>query len=334
MISILEKIQRDIYPYLPLTITHLLQQVDKAVMRSIIEIRLRANRSLQLVLPNCNYAVQEDGQLNSDFQRGYICSEADVMHTIQAMSKNSFYALEQELRMGYITLEGGHRVGIAGQAILNDGNLKAIKNISSMNIRISREVKNCAAPILPYLIDHDTRIFSTLIIAPPRCGKTTLLRDIVRSLGSKKINFRGVQVGVVDERSEITACKNGIPTLDIGDCVDVLDGCPKATGIFMLIRSMAPDVIITDELGRKEDVVALSEALHAGVSVITSVHGDSIESIKNRPYVRQLIEEKYFDRYLVLTDQPQIGTVKEIISVKDEVVLFLGKNEKGACLCY
>lgn len=334
MINIPEKIERDIYPYLPLTMTHLLQQVDEAVMKNIIEIRLRANRSLQLVIPERKFAVQEHGKLSSDFQKGYICSEADVTHTIQAMSKNSFYALEQELRMGYITLEGGHRVGIAGQAILNDGKLKAIKNISSMNIRISREVKNCAEPILPYLIDQNDRVFSTLIVAPPRCGKTTLLRDIVRSLGNGKINFSGVQVGVVDERSEITACKNGIPTLDIGDCVDVLDGCPKSTGILMLIRSMAPDVIVTDELGRKEDVIALSEALHAGVSVITSVHGECIEDVRNRPYVKQLIEEKYFDRYLVLTDQPQIGTVREIISVKDETVLFLRKNDKGASLCY
>ena len=334
MINIPEKIERDIYPYLPLQITHLLQQVDEAVLRNIIEIRLRTNRPLQLVLPNCKYAVQEHGKLSSDFQKGYICSEVDVTHTIQAMSKNSFYALEQELRMGYITLEGGHRVGIAGQAILNDGKLKAIKNISSMNIRISREIKNCAEPILPYLIDHNDRIFSTLIIAPPRCGKTTLLRDIVRSLGSRKVNFSGVQVGVVDERSEITACKNGVPTLDIGDCVDVLDGCPKSTGILMLIRSMAPDVIVTDELGRKEDVIALSEALHAGVSVITSVHGDCVEDVRNRPYVKQLIEEKYFDRYVVLTNRPGIGTVREIVSVKDETVLFLRKNEKGAFLCY
>ena len=326
MINIPEKIERDIYPYLPLQITHLLQQVDKAALKNIIEIRLRTNRPLQLVLPNCKYTVQEHGKLSSDFQKGYICSEVDVMHTIQAMSKNSFYALEQELRMGYITLEGGHRVGIAGQAILNDGKLKAIKNISSMNIRISREVKNCAEPLLPYLIDHNARIFSTLIIAPPRCGKTTLLRDIVRSLGTGKINFSGVQVGVVDERSEITACKNGIPTLDIGDSVDVLDGCPKSTGILMLIRSMAPDVIVTDELGREEDVIALSEALHAGVSVITSVHGDCVEAVRNRPYVKDLIEEKYFDRYVVLTDRPQIGTVKEIVSVKDETVLFSRKK--------
>lgn len=333
MVNILDKIERDIYPYLPLEITHLLQQADKAVLRNLIEIRLRANRQLQLVLPNCNYVVQEHGKLNSDFQAGYICSEADVMHTIQAMSKNSFYALEQELRQGYITLEGGHRVGIAGQAILNDGNLKAIKNISSLNIRISREVKNCAMTILSYLIDCNNRIFSTLIVAPPRSGKTTLLRDIVRNLGSQKMNFRGVQVAVVDERSEITACKNGIPTLDIGECVDVLDGCPKSTGILMLIRSMAPDVIITDELGRKEDVTALSEALNAGVSVIASVHGESIEAVQNRPYVKRLIEEKYFDRYVILTDQPQIGTVREIISVKDGTVLFSRKNEKGAFLC-
>ncbi|WP_110953176.1 stage III sporulation protein AA [Anaerosinus massiliensis] len=333
MVNTIEKIRNDIYPYLPLHMIHLLKQVDFLLMNQVIEIRLRVNQPFLLVLPDRMYTIQDDGVVNGDLKTGYICNKNDISNTIQAMTKNSFYALEQELRMGYITLEGGHRVGLAGQAILNDGKLKAIKNISSINIRISREVKNCAKDIMRFLIDRNQHIFSTLIIAPPRCGKTTLLRDIVRSFSRMEMNFSGVQVGVVDERSEITACKNGIPTLDIGYCVDVLDGCPKATGILMLIRSMAPDVIVTDELGREEDVIALNEALHAGVSVITSVHGKNLEDVKNRPYVKQLIEEKYFERYIVLTNQPKIGSVQEIIDVKKTHHLFSKTNEKEEFLC-
>nr|WP_255351812.1 stage III sporulation protein AA [Propionispora sp. 2/2-37] len=296
-------------------------------MRDVTEIRMRINQPLLMVLTSRDIMFNSSGETVNDINKAYRCSREDLIQVMQLVSKNSLYAFEQELRMGYFTIIGGHRIGVAGQAIMENGQVKALKNISSINIRIAREVKGCADPLMTYILGK--RIASTLLISPPRCGKTTILRDIIRQLssGSNYKSFNGVQIGLVDERSEIAACQHGIPTMDLGHRVDVLDGCPKASGMLMLIRSMAPQAIITDELGRHEDVQAVREALNAGISVITTVHGNDEKEILHRPYVSELIKNRFFDRYIILDNQPKIGTIKKVVAVKEDKILY-SYNEK------
>lgn len=313
---------KDIYPILAPQLAFMLQLVQADILLSVTEIRIRAAKPFMLVLNNTDFMIDTKGGLTENQAEAYLCTEDDLKKTLQLISKNSRYAVEEELRLGFITIKGGHRIGLCGQITLEEGRIKTFKHISGMNIRMAREVKGCSNKLLPYLFE-DNKIVSTLIISPPRCGKTTLLRDIVRNLsyGIQALGVKGLQVGIIDERSEVAACEHGVPTVDLGPRADVLDACPKASGMLMLIRSMGPDVIVTDELGRLEDALAIQEAIHAGVSVIATVHGKDNQEIKKRPYIGDLVEKQYFDRYIVLSNIPKIGTVKEI-SAKTGKVLY------------
>lgn len=327
MSDIIKILHNRIYPYLSPSITEKLNLVPADTLIYTMEIRIRINKPLMLVLAQGDYFVTPNAGQTDKPEKAYICTKDDLSHSIQLMSRHSVYAIETELNQGFLTLKGGHRVGLAGQAILENNRLKALQNISSLNIRINKEVIGCANFLIPYLISENA-IMNSLIISPPRCGKTTLLRDIARqiSCGIPRLQLCGKQIGIVDERSEIGACIDGIPSLDLGFRTDVLDGCPKAQGMLMLIRSMAPDVIITDELGREEDAAAICEALHAGVSVVASAHGRTIQDSFSRPYIGELIKNQYFDRIIILSGQPQPGTVIEIYGKNQEILYSL----KGA----
>lgn len=317
--NILEKF---IYPVLPPHLVTIISAVPTSQLACLMEIRLRVNRPLLLVLGSVDIMLSSVGDIVNDLDVAYLCTRDDINKILQLISKNSLYAFEQELKMGFLTIHGGHRVGLAGQAIIDGGEIKALKNISSLNIRMAREIKGCGDKVMPYIVAEGKRVLSTLVISPPCCGKTTILRDIIRQISIGNAEFRGMQVGVVDERSEIAACKNGIPTVDLGPRTDVLDGCPKASGMLMLIRSMSPAVVATDELGRAEDVCAVREALNAGVSIIATVHGRDINEVLQRPYVGELIQNKYFDRYIVLSDKPKVGTIEKIIDSKEQKILW------------
>lgn len=311
-----------IFPILPPHLVVMINSVPAEQLACLTEIRLRANRVLLLVLGNSDIMLSPKGKIVIDHNSAYQCNREDINTTLQLISKNSLYAFEQELKMGFLTINGGHRVGLTGQTVVDGGEIKALKNFSSLNIRMAREIKGCGDKVMPYIIAGGKRVLSTLVISAPCCGKTTLLRDLIRQISMGNTEFRGLQVGVVDERSEIAACKNGIPTVDLGLRTDILDGCPKASGMLMLIRSMSPAVVATDELGRAEDVCAVREALHAGVSVLATVHGRDINEVLQRPYVGELIQHKYFDRYVVLSDRPKVGTVEKIIDSKRDEILW------------
>ena len=320
--EIKDRLEKFIFPVLPYHIVEMIRDIPKSWLLSLTEIRLRTNRPLLLVLGNIDIMLSPKGEILKNQDGAYLCNRDDIHTALQLMSKNSLYAFEQELKMGFLTIHGGYRVGLAGQAIVDNGEIKSLKNISSLNIRIAREIKGCGHDVMPYLMAEGKRIVSTLVISPPCCGKTTLLRDLIRLISTGSIDFPGLQVGVVDERSEIGACKNGIPTVDLGPRTDILDGCPKANGMLMLIRSMSPSVIATDELGRAEDLYAMREALHAGVSVLATVHGRNSDEVLHRPYVGELIREKYFERYIVLNDRPRVGTIEKIIDSKNDEILW------------
>ena len=324
-------LEQTIYSVLSPRLVAAIRNVSPSIITNTAEIRLRINQPLIMVMADMDIMLTASGQPAKDRLEALICTSEDLSKTLQLMSKNSLYAFEQEMRMGFLTVKGGHRIGLAGQIVVDDGKIKTLKNISSMNIRLAREVKGCADKIIPFIIAGKNKILSTLLISPPRCGKTTVLRDLIRHVSIGSLNFMGVQVGLVDERSEVAACQHGIPSVDLGYRVDVLDGCSKANGMLMLIRSMAPQVVATDELGREEDAYAVCEALHAGVSVIATVHGQDVNDVLQRPYIGDLIKHQYFERYVILGDHPIPGTVKEIIAVKSGKTLYKHQDEVKIC---
>lgn len=322
-------LEEDIYPILAPNVASVLKKVSGTLLGSLTEIRLRICQPLLLVLDHSDVMLRADGIPTGDSSNSYICSTEDIQKTLQLISKNSLYAFEQEIKLGYLTVKGGHRVGLAGQAVIDEGKIRTVKNISSMNIRLAREIKGCANKIIPYIVAGENTILNTLIISPPRSGKTTIIRDVIRliSNGVSQLGFKGVQVGVVDERSEIAACKNGTPTVDLGQRADVLDGCLKAYGLLMLIRSMSPQVLVTDELGRQEDAYAIREALTAGIGIVATIHGKNLEDIYQRPYIGDLVRQQCFDRYIILKSIPSPGTVEAILDKQGKPLFGLAKGE-------
>lgn len=242
----------------------------------------------------------------------YIVTEEDAEQIINKLANFSFYTLEEELKKGYITIPGGHRVGLAGKVILENGLVKAIRNLASFNFRIAREKIGVANPYIPVLYRNRWR--HTMIIGAPQSGKTTLLRDIARiiSTGDTKRKIPPLKVGIVDERSEIAGCVHGIPQLEFGPRVDILDACPKAEGMMMLIRSMSPDVLIVDEIGSKKDSEAIMEAANAGITLIMTTHGKSYEEIKKRPNLTEILRSRVFENYIELTRRKGPGTIDKI----------------------
>lgn len=287
---------------LPAKIRKILEKEAPSVQDAVEEVRLAAGNPLFL------YCRGEE-RLYS-----YRVAVEDVTHIVQVTSKYSLYAFEEELRHGYITVPGGHRVGLTGRAILEAGRVKRLCSLSSVNIRVARQVLDAARPLLPLLMGPGGgSLYSTMIISPPRKGKTTLLRDLARLLSSGSPGLMPLRVGVVDERSEICGSFQGVPQLDVGPRTDVLDACPKAEGMMMLIRSMGPQVLITDEIGRQEDVLALQEALKAGVTVITSAHGGSFRDLQGRPVLKEIITRGYFQRFVILAAGSRAGTLEAVL---------------------
>lgn len=311
-----------IYAVLPTRVVEILRLLPLALWQQITEIRLRIGQPVLLVAGQQDYLLGQDGIAATQGAAIVICRRADIDQAVQLISRNSLYAFEHELQAGYITVGGGHRVGIAGQAIIEQNKVKTLTKISSLNFRLAREQKGVAKKVLPYVLVEQS-VVSTLIIAPPRCGKTTLLRDLIRLLSLGEGHRPGLQIGLVDERSEIAGCVDGVPSVDLGPRVDVLDGCPKAVGMLMLIRSMSPQVVVTDELGSAEDVLAVREAVHAGVAVIASVHGRDFADVLKRPHVGNLLIDCCFERVVVLTDRPAIGTISGVIDVSGKQNLLL-----------
>ena len=272
----------------------------------LYEIRLRVGRPVFLV-----------GEKGEHFLKGnsgpaYLVTADDLRNTLEYISGYSLYAYEDELRQGYLSIQGGHRVGVTGKVILDGDHIRGMKYVSCMNIRLAHQIPGCADRVMPFIQKKDW-ISHTLILSPPRCGKTTLLRDIIRQISNGRQGIPGKTVGVVDERSELAGCYQGIPQNDLGIRTDVLDGCPKAEGMKMLIRSMSPVVVAVDELGREEDFRAVEDVIHCGCKLITTAHGNSLEDIMEQPLFRKLGEMKIFERYIILGRGKKAGEIREIL---------------------
>ena len=277
------------------------------------EIRLRVNSPLLIIYENREYFITEKASVVKNPSQAIYITKNEIRETMEYISNYSLYAFEDEIKQGFITISGGHRIGIAGKIIIDNDAIKGMKHISFINIRLAHQVKGCADQVMPYIVKANAHeINHTLIISPPRCGKTTLLRDVIRQLSDGSSDMPGFSVGVVDERSEIGACYMGVPQNDLGLRTDILDCCPKAKGMMMLIRSMSPMVIAVDEIGSKEDLEAIDYVIGCGCKIIATVHGSSIEDIKSKPVLCDLVQKKLFERYIIISNKQGIGHLDEI----------------------
>lgn len=260
------------------------------------EIRLLAEQPVRIIRNGKEFFLDLSGEMREIISGNcWYIQAGELEQILNHVCNYSRYAYEEDIRQGFLTVPGGHRIGVAGQVIVGeDGKIKTIKYIRCMNIRISHEVLGAADVLMP-LLHRNGQLFNTLIIAPPGCGKTTILRDLIRQISDGSKWAAGKQVGVVDERSEIAGSFMGMPENDMGIRTDILDACPKVEGMMMLIRSMAPQVIAVDEIGSYQDAEAIAQIQKCGCKVIATMHGTSMEDVRKRG-----IEQDLFERFAFL----------------------------------
>lgn len=278
------------------------------------ELRFRVGSPVMLLYGKEEKLLSRSQGFAMDKKSAYMMTQNEIKEMMEYISNYSFYAYEEEIRQGFLTIQGGHRIGFCGKTVLAEGGIRTIRNISFLNIRLAHQIKGCAKEVLPLLLEGD-RLCHTLIISPPSCGKTTLLRDIIRLLSDGtegKMGIRGRKVGVVDERSEIAACYHGVPQNEIGIRTDVLDCCPKDIGMQLLLRAMSPEVIAVDELGTKEDIAMAVKAVRSGCSILATAHGDGFAEWKAGGGIRNLCPEHVFERYVFLSAKQKPGEVEMI----------------------
>jgi len=278
------------------------------------ELRFRCNGPVMLLRGREESFLHKQGGICREKEQAYIISVNEIREMMEYISNFSVYAFEEELRQGFLTIPGGHRVGICGKVVLSEGKIKTIRNISFLNIRLARQIQGCGEMLIPYLFHRD-RLYHTLIVSPPGCGKTTLLRDVIRLVSDGGIwpdrqgilkTIRGRKVSVVDERSELAACYNGVPQNYLGGRTDVLDGCPKERGIELMLRSMSPEVIAVDELGGEREMELIEKSIYCGCSILATVHGESRENwfLNEREDCRKNLLTGMFERYVFLKQGP------------------------------
>lgn len=266
------------------------------------EIRVRVNEYLAIHTRDGRWYLK-DGKPVRQPESGCIRITAEDIEQICAfMSRYSLYAYEEEIRQGFLTVEGGHRIGVCGKVSCESGKIRRIAPISYLNIRIAAQKIDCAMPVLPQLME-DGMFCDTVLLSAPGAGKTTLLRDLVRLLSNGTLEYPASKVALVDERSEIAGCRRGVPQNEIGRNTDVLDACPKTEGMMLMIRSMSPQILAVDEIGRKEDLDALRYASFCGLRLLTSVHAGSFAELSDKPFWKDILSGGMFSRFVEIRVQ-------------------------------
>ena len=282
--------------------------LDKIPYKSLCELRLRVDSPAVVNILGDNYYLS-NSELSKESKNSIIISKGEIQSILQRISNNSMYTINDQLLEGYVTIDGGVRLGVCGEVVAIDGKLKTLKNISSLNFRFPHFLKNCSLNIYPYIVKNGI-VKNTLIISPPGAGKTTYLRDIIYQL-SERENL--LDILIVDERNEIVSVYDGNDYLRLKN-IDVYSNCSKQFGFNNGIRSMKPDVIVTDEINIDKDIEIIENALTSGVKVITTLHASSIDDLKNKVSFKNMINKHLFERFILLSSSNGIGTLEGIFN--------------------
>ncbi len=303
---------REICKLFPEELAKLILGFDSSVFYELEEIRLRRERAVSICCKGKNLFLSVNGDLSIFSNDALVLSGIELEEVYLKLCRNSVYSYQKDLASGFITLEGGHRAGICGSIVTNENNeITGITNISTINIRVAREVKDCGEEAFRSICDNE-KIHGTLIISPPKYGKTTMLRDIARLISSK-----GKRVCVIDERSEIASVKDGVPTLDVGPLTDVYDCVSKPEGIMRALRTMAPEVIICDEIGGDKEAEGILGAVNCGVPVIATAHAANISELRKRSGMKKLLDSGAFSKIIVLDSRYKIKNFIDTETVKN-----------------
>lgn len=283
----------------------LYNEITKSYITEFIyELRIRANKPIVINYKGVYQVItNKDGYKNIP-----IIATGDLIeYVVSVATKQSLYAYNEQIKHCYITTDSGIRIGICGRVVMNDNKVATVKNISSINIRISHQVPNCSEKVLNFVCGNG-RVKNTLIISPPGAGKTTLIRDLTLKLSNEK---QIKNILVVDERFEIAGSGNS-QYLSVGDYVDVISGSTKSFAFNEALKTMSPAVIVTDELSTENDIESVKQAIKSGVSVIATAHASTIEDLKYKKYFESILKDKYFDRIVVLSTRNGVGTIDGI----------------------
>lgn len=311
-----EKIKNEILPLLPKDVTRIVDKVKDEKLAEISEMKLRVGKEVNLKIGSFEKALSQFVENKNEI---YLVTREDINKTIGFMCRNSLYSANEEIKNGFITIKGGHRIGISGRTVMENEVIKSIKDFSGINIRVSREVTGSADELIKYVYDKK-KFLNTLIISPPCCGKTTLLRDLVRQIsnGIPQKGIMGKTISLIDERSELAACFNGEAQNDVGVRTDVLDCCPKSQGIMTMIRAMGPEIVAVDEIGSKKDAEAIMCASVCGVSILATMHGSELDDAEKREELQRLFKQKLFQRIVILSGRKGPGTIEKIIDFEEK----------------
>lgn len=278
--------------------------IKKCNFNEINEIRIRENKPILIICNSKSYFLTKEG-ISSNLNQAIYGDSELINYIVYKASDYSIYSVNEQIKQGFITVCGGIRIGLCGE-VVKDKNIKTIKNFSSLCIRIPHEIKNSSLNIFSHILNN-TDLNNTLIISPPGAGKTTLLRDIIYQFSNHNYPY---SIFIADERGEITGGQNS--SLNLGNFCDSLCYHNKKDSLLMGIRSMAPDIIVTDEIGFEEDFGAIEYAVNCGVCVIASLHAKNIEDLKSKPEFKNILEKKYFKRIIVLSKKNGPGTIEGV----------------------